>query len=67
MNARIDRVQELVRRDLIDLTQRNASLAIALRRVHERAKTVPLDIDPLHLTPVFAESAKRNVRPAGSV
>jgi 5-methylthioadenosine/S-adenosylhomocysteine deaminase len=54
MNARIDAVQKVVRRDLADVTRRSASLAVALRGVHERAKTVPLDIDPLRLAPIGA-------------
>jgi 5-methylthioadenosine/S-adenosylhomocysteine deaminase len=52
MNARIDAVQEIVRRELADVTQRNPSLTRALRGVHERAKAVPLDIDPLRLAPI---------------
>jgi cytosine/adenosine deaminase-related metal-dependent hydrolase len=52
MNARIDAIQDVVRRDLAAITQRSGPLAAALRGVHERAKAVPLKIDPLRLAPV---------------
>ena len=54
MNARIDAVQGVVRRDLAVIAERSAPLAAVLRRVHERAKAVPLEIDPLRLAPVGA-------------
>jgi 5-methylthioadenosine/S-adenosylhomocysteine deaminase len=52
VNARIDAVQDVVRRDLAALTRANGELAAALRAVHARAKAVPLEIDPLHLAPL---------------
>jgi 5-methylthioadenosine/S-adenosylhomocysteine deaminase len=52
MNARIDVLQDAVRRDLVAIAERSAPLAAALRGVHERAKAVPLEIDPLRLAPV---------------
>ena len=54
MNARIDAVQGVVRRDIAVIAERSAPLAAVLRRVHERAKAVPLKIDPLRLAPVGA-------------
>jgi 5-methylthioadenosine/S-adenosylhomocysteine deaminase len=54
MNARIDTHQDVVRRDLAAVAERSAPLAAALRGVHERAKAVPLKIDPLRLAPIGA-------------
>jgi hypothetical protein len=44
----------VVRRDLAVIAERSAPLAAALRGVHERAKAVPLEIDPLRLAPAGA-------------
>jgi cytosine/adenosine deaminase-related metal-dependent hydrolase len=52
VNARIEAIQEVVHRDLTAITQRSAPLTAALRGVHERAKAVPLEIDPLRLAPI---------------
>jgi cytosine/adenosine deaminase-related metal-dependent hydrolase len=47
--ARLAVVHARTRRDLADVLARKGSLAGALLRAHERAKALPLDIDPLRL------------------
>jgi 5-methylthioadenosine/S-adenosylhomocysteine deaminase len=49
MDARLDAAHEDIRLELANLIRRNAPLAKAMLRVHERAKAVPLDIDALRL------------------
>ncbi len=50
MGARLTSVHERVSHDLREIIARNEPIAAALMRVHERAKTVALDIDPCRLT-----------------
>jgi len=49
MDARLTSVHQRVLHDLREIVARNAPLAAALRRMSERAKAVPLDIDPCRL------------------